>query len=316
MRSAIYILFVWGGLACSDGIDNDRGKVTVRVGDAESTNALQDKPQGTLPANYKKITFSSYAEVTAADVVEIVLLVDAELSAERKKQLVQAVDALLKPIINSHWRIAVADTELAAYPTKFITKYANYADYSKQFAAALGVDAATAQPQAHTTPAGQQQAQPAILRAFIIVTAQALSDTKLEENDIVLADKEAAHLTKVYAILGTEDGLDGYLNWTNAQAKHVLSRYASYQADYKIVLGQFAADIANTLRGIFSVPPHTNRAGNEDVAIAQLKVFNNPNEEEGQDAFIHASHYRVKKNIIFAHAKFVEGICVDVTLDQ
>ena len=210
MRGAIYILFVWGGLACSGGIDNDRGRgaATASVGSDGSANALQDNPQGTLPANYEKITFSTYAEVSAADVVEIVLLVDAELSAERKKQLAQAVDALLKPIINSHWRIAVADTELAAYPTKFITKYANYADYSKQFAAALGVDAATAQPQAHTTPAGQQQAQPAILRAFIIVTAQALSDTKLAENDIVLADKEAAHLTKVYAILGTEDGLD------------------------------------------------------------------------------------------------------------
>ena len=91
----------------------------------------------------RRLPFQPYAEVTAADVVEIVLLVDSELAAEQQEKLAKGVDALLKHIINSNWHLAVADLAATAYPTKFITKYANYADYGQQFAAALGADQET-----------------------------------------------------------------------------------------------------------------------------------------------------------------------------
>ena len=337
MRLVAYILLVMS-IACSDSASNRSGEAaTAVVGDDDTAGAIQEQPQGSLPADYEKFTFSTYAEVTAADVVEIVLLVDSELAAEQKEKLAKGIDALLKHIINSNWNIAVADLVATAYPTKFITKYANYADYSKQFSAAIGVskEAGETSDTAGQVPAAgaqaglnQQQSQAAILRVFIIVTAKSFSDTKLEENKVVLTDEEDAHLTKIYAILNTEEGLDDFLNWKNEQDKSMINRYGSLQSDYKGMLEDFSDDIANTLRGIFFSPPlqadafqrrlitgASNPAG-EDVAIAQIKVFNAPDKEETPDGFIHDSHYQVKKNRIFTRAKFVEGICVDITLEQ
>ena len=72
---------------------------------------------------------------------------------------------------------------------------------------------------------------------------------------MVVADEEDAPLTKVYAILNTEEGLDDFLNWTNEQDKHVLSRYGSWQSDYKRMLEDFSADIANILRAYSLLRP-------------------------------------------------------------
>lgn len=327
MRSVAYILLTIC-IACHGDIDSDREAVTAAVGDNDSADAIQQQPQGSLPEDHEKITFSTYAEVTAADVVEVVLLVDSDLFEENKKQLAEAIDALLKPIINSHWRIAVSDIELATYPTSFITKYANYANYSKQFVAALGVGKEDETPSTQVQPSVSrpQRSQPVTLRAFIIVTTKSLADTKLEDNKFILAEAETVPLTKVYAILNTEEGLDDYLNWKNAQGQHVLSRYGSLQANYKRALEEFSADVANTLRGVFVAPPlpasavqaalmtgGANQAG-EDVAIAQIKVFNAPEGKEEQKGFINDSHYQVNKRKIFTRAKLSEGICVDVTL--
>ena len=337
VRLVVYILLVTS-IACRGGASNrDSSAATVVVGDGNAAGAIQEQSQGSLPSDYEKFTFSTYAEVTAADVVEIVLLVDSELAEEQKEKLAKGIDALLKHIINSNWNIAVADLEATAYPTKFITKYANYADYSKQFSAAIGVGKGageTPDTEGQAPDADQlaglnpRQPQAATLRVFIIVTAKSFSDTKLEESKVVIADEEDVHLTKVYAILNTEEGLDGFLNWKNEQDKSMINRYGSLQSDYKRVLEEFSADIANTLRGVFIAPSlpagalqhrvgagASNPAG-EDVAIARIKVFNAPDEEEEQKGFIHDSHYQVKKNVIFTRAKFVEGVCVDITLEQ
>ena len=246
-----------------------------------------------------------------------------------KKKLAEEIYSLLKHIINSNWNIAVADLDTTSYPTSFITKYANYANYGKQFSAALSVDEdeeTTPNAPAPNAPFphwGRQQAQPVTLRAFIIVTDKSFADANLEENKFVLAKEEDLHLTKVYAILNSE-GHDGFLNWKNEQDEAVLSRYGSLQGNYKRMLEEFSADMANTLRSIFTVPPQPSGAAQswlgagaagqgQDVAIAQIKVFNAPNEDV-EDGFIHDSHYYVKKNTVFTRAKFIEGICVDVTL--
>ena len=332
MQVAAYILLATI-MACSGSKDNhDSSEATAAVGGDNLGNAIQGQPQGTLPDDYEKVTFSTYAEVTAAYKVEVVLLVDTELSAEQKKSLAEGIDSLLKHIINSNWNISVAALDAAAYPTKFITKYANYADYRKQFNAALGAGKEDGTPNAQPPNAqipylGQPQAQPAILRAFIIVTDKSFADTNLEENKFVLAKEADLHLTKVYAILNSE-GHDGFLNWKNEQDEAVLSRYGSLQGNYKRMLEEFSADMANTLRGIFTVPPQPSGAAQnlfgagagagaagqgQDVAIAQIKVFNSPDETD-TEGYIHDSHYQVKKNTVFSRAKFIEGICVDVTL--
>ena len=306
--------------SCNTSSSDNREAVTFAVGE-DMHNALQDKPQGSLPNNHEKITFSTYAEVTPADKVEIVLLVDTELAAERKKDLGKGIESLLKHIINSNWNIAVAALDTTTYPAKFIGKYANYADYAKQFAAALdtGKTPTTAGHVHH------HMGQATTLRAFIIITDKNFTATKLADNKTVLAEEENAPLTKVYAILNSKDHLADYLNWQNAHDKHVLSRYSSLQANYKRVLEEFSADIANTLRGIFVIPPlphdalpHSSAAADSqadaDDTIAQLKVFNAPEGKAKQEGFVHDSHYQVKQNTVYARAKFSEGTCVDVTL--
>ena len=337
---AIYVLLAMF-VACSSNSSNRRratatatatAAATTAVGVDETAGAIVETAQGSLPADHEKITFSTYAEVTAADVLEIVVRVDNELDTQRKEKLAAGIDALLKHVINSSWNIAVTELDTTAYPTQFITKYANYADYGKQFAAALGVSEVaseqTTDPQQKQAPE-QKQLTPTLppppnvaLRAFILVTAQSLAETKLATDKAVLADTEDALPTKVYAILNTADGIDDYLNWKNARDKNVLSRYGSLQADYAKMLEDFSADIANTLRGIFTVP--LTSSGAEDVAIAQLKVFNAPEtaedkeakDKEAKEGFIHDSHYKVKAGRIFTRAKYVEGTCVDVTLAQ
>jgi len=345
MHVAIYVLLAML-IACSSNSSNRRNgdatataSATAAVGEDETAGAVQKQSQGSLTPD-QKITFSTYAEVTAADVLEIVVRVDSELDTQQKEKLAAGIDALLKHVINSSWSIAVTDLDTTAYPTQFITKYANYADYGKKFAAALGVgkaDEQTTDPQQKQASETEQPTpqwavpKPSVaLRAFILVTDQSLAYTKLATDKAVLADTEDALPTKVYAILNTADGIDDYLNWKNARDKNVLSRYGSLQADYASMLEDFSADIANTLRGIFIVPP--TPSGAEDVAIAQLKVFNVPEtaeakdkedkeakdkeDKEAKDGFIHDSHYQVKERRIFTRAKFVEGTCVDVTLAQ
>ncbi len=350
--AAVWVLLVTS-IACSSSSHSSRGSsdaVTMAVGNSDTAGAIREQPPGSLPDGYERLTLSTYAEVSAVDVVEVVLLVGSGLSTQQRENLAKGIDALLKHIINSNWSIAVADLEATALPTKFITKYKNYADYSQQFAAALGVgkevevadDRAEPAPAAEQLPSAQQPLLPAkqpllpaqqlekfaphrtvMLRAFIIVTNKNFSETKLAENKVILAEEaNAAPLTRVYAILHTEDGLDDYLNWKNAEGKHTLSRYGSLLTNYKSMLEDFSADIANVLRGVFFVPPVPQQAGSQasdaDVAIAQIKVFNAPasEQEETQEGFIHASHYQVKKRRIFTQAQFVEGVCVDITLEK
>ena len=324
MRIVAYIIVLGLSLACDSGKDSHSSDmVTLTVNNDDTTNAIRTNPQGSLPADHEKITFSTYAEVTPADKVEIVLLVDKELTAEQKKNLAESIDPLLVHIINSNWNIAVADLDTTTHPSSFISKYANYADYDKQFAAALGAGKkpTTAKQATHRT------GQAVTLRAFIIITDKSFADTKLADNKAILAEEEHAPLTKVYAILNTTDDLTGYLDWQNEQDKNVLNRYGSLQANYKKVLEEFSADIANTLRGIFAIPPLPpivlqeqaaaatgGQAANKDNSIAQLKIFNAPEGTEAQEGFIHDSHYLVKRNTVFTRAKFSEGICVDVTL--
>ena len=341
MRVASYILLAMS-FACSGNTSNRQraSEATAAVGEDETAGAIVETAQGSLPTDHERMTFSTYAEVTAADVVEIVVRVDNELDTQVKEKLAAGIDALLKHIINSNWRVALSELDTTAYPTQFITKYTDYASYAKKFAAALGVGKAepTTAPQPKRAPEAEQpvssepraglepRSAPAVtLRVFIIVTAQSLAETKLATDKAVLADREDAPLTKVYAILNTAEGIDDYLNWKNAQDKNVLSRYGALQSNYPSMLEDFSADIANTLRGIFLVPPTPSdivqnnlepkrQARAEDVTIAQLKVFNAPEAKEAQEGFIHDSHYQVKERIIFTRAKFVEGTCVDVTL--
>ena len=323
MRTVAYTMVLGLIIACDSGKDtHSSDMVTLTVGNDDTPKAIRSSSQGSLPAEHEKFTFSTYAEVTPADKVEVVLLVDTELEAEQKENLAEGIDSLLEHIINSNWNIAVAELDTTTYPTKFISKYANYADYAKQFAAALDAgEKPTATGQA-APPAGQG----VTLRAFIIITGKSFADTKLADNKVILAEGEHAPLTKVYAILNTANDLSGYLNWQNEQDKNVLSRYSSLQANYKKVLEEFSADIANTLRGIFVIPPlplaslktQIEAAGGQaaggDDSIAQLKVFNAPEGVEAQTGFIHNSHYQVKRNTVITRAKFSEGTCVDVTL--
>ena len=183
MLVVAYILLATS-IACSSGTSSRSGAAaTTAVGNDDTAGAMQGQPQGSLPADHEKITFSTYAEVTAADVVEIVLLVDSELAAEQQEKLAKGVDALLKHIINSNWHLAVADLAATAYPTKFITKYANYADYGQQFAAALGADQETGSAPDTAAPApdtgqlnelSRRDASAQAVRVFIIVTAKSL----------------------------------------------------------------------------------------------------------------------------------------------
>ena len=325
MRIAYLVLVA--SVACSGEIriyDRDskssdhKGKSadkTVAVGDT-GANAIKQQAQNSLPAEHEKNTFSTYAEVTAADIVEIVLLLDSKLEDKQKKQLAGGSDALLKHIINSHWKIAVADLNTTTYPTSFITKYVNYADYGKQFATAVksGTAPSTGQPSG-VEGAGGRNWQQGMLRVFIIVTPQSFADTKLDKNAMIVAE-EHAHRTKVYAIINTDSNKEGFINWKNAQGKHVLSRYASLSSSNNKALAGFSADIAHALRGMFGIPPHPHQAipPSGDYAIVQMKVFNAPEGEKEQDGFIHDSHYQVKQGVVFTRAQFSEGVCVDVTL--
>ena len=340
MRIAYLVLVA--SVACSgDIISYDRevnsgdheaslANITTAVGNAGS-GAMKQQAQNTLPAEHEKITFSTYAEVTAADIVEVVLLLDSKLADEQKKQLAGSSDALLKHIINSHWKIAAANLNTTTYPTSFITKYVNHTDYDKQFATAItsATTPVVAQPigtgqvpSAGQVPgdwaqqeAWQQAWQRGTLRVFIIITPQSFADTNLDKNDMIVAE-EHAHRTKVYALINTADNKEGFINWKNDKDKHVLSRYASLASNNNKALAEFSADIAHALRGMFAIPPPHPQAipPSDNYAIAQMKVFNAPEGEKEQDGFIHDSHYQVKQNFIFTRAQFSEGVCVDVTL--
>ena len=318
MRIILWLALIVVG-SCNSS-SSDKGEAVTFVVGEDRQNAVRDTPQSSLPADYKKITFSTYAQVTPAAKVEIVLLVDTELTAEQN--LAEGIDSLLEHIINSNWHIAVAALDTTAYPTKFISKYANYTDYGKQFATAINASKAPATTGQTSHTAGQA----VTLRAFIIITDKSFTDTKLADNQAILAEEEHAPLTKAYAILNTGGNLDGYLNWQNTQGKYVISRYGSLQANYKKVLEEFSADIANTLRGIFVIPPlppsvlqeriaaTAGQEAGEDKGIAQVKVFNAPDDAAAQNGFIHDSHYQVKQNTVFTRTKLSEGTCVDVTL--
>ena len=289
--------------------------VTIVVDDARS-GAIKQQAQSSLPAEHEKITFSTYAEVTAADIVEIVLLLDSELADEQKNQLAGGSAALLQHIINSHWKIAVVDLNTTTYPTSFITKYANYTDYNKQFAAAI---TSVAMPKEEQQSGAKQQGvkggqQRGKLRVFILVTPQSFADTKLGENEMIIAE-EHAHRTKVYALVNTDGNSEGFINWKNDSGRHVLSRYASLASDNSKALAEFSADIAQALRGMFAIPsPPKAILSSDTYTIAQMKIFNAPEGEKEQEGFIHDSHYQVKQNIVFTRAQFSEGVCVDVTL--
>ena len=301
----------------SDDLEVNSAGMTIIVNDTGS-GAIKQQEQSSLPAEHEKITFSAYAEVTAADIVEIVLLLDSKLAEEQKKQLARGSDALLKHIINSHWKIAVADLDTTTYPTSFITKYVNYTDYDKQFATAIesgtmpsaGQQPGASQPQYP----GKRHWQRGTLRVFIIITAQSLADTNLDKNAMLVAE-EHAHRTRVYALLNADNNNAGFINWKNTQDKHVLNGYASLSSNNNKALKEFSADIAHALRGMFAIPPPPGKIPRSDnYAIAQIKVFNAPEGEKEQDGFIHDSHYQVKQNVVFTQAQFSDGACIDVTL--
>lgn len=306
------LLLLMLSVACGDDghIDVEEETYIYTQDNAESRKRLSLSASTELPsATTIMYTESLYADVTASDHLQIIFLIDDDVTmAKPRQKLSTALAALLKHVINSYWSIAVTTLHTTLQPRATITKYKDSFDYEKKFAQAV-------MDLKQVTNAELETAKDSI-RAFVIMTDKDLTPEIRQHIEAMLA---LSINKRVYALLNSDNGSSALIDWRDAEGQKVINRYASItMEDYTLPLLEMSRDLASVLRSNFFLRGYRSLEGQQVVFSGDYfdaKVVWNPS-RSGQTGHIGTGNLQQVEDraarTFFVNSKLPNGMCIDV----